>query len=750
MQYETRRRTSRAKTAQVFWANSLLARTGHLTCTRHVLRIWRNFLTSLAILAAIAVTAATAVASAATITTPHVEVELISETAALVPGTSTTLGIRVRHAPEWHTYWVNPGDAGYALRLNWVLPEGVTLGQIQWPVPKRILTGDAKSPITNFGYDGEVLLLIPITVGAAVKADQSLALLARADWLVCRDMCIPEDGELTLSMPVQTAGSTPTPGPAAADFAAARRKLAVAAVEWKTQARIADRNLLLLLDVPEQERSAKRVEAFSVQEGSTDTAVHTAYRTETGYAVQLRLAADVSKQTAMNFVVVLQGADASSTPRSVNISAPVTHGSAALPTDAIPLSVEPAGTSELSVLAAIALAFVGGLVLNLMPCVFPVLSLKILGFAFHAGEDDSGRRAMRMHGLAYAAGVVVSFLALASLLLALRAGGAAVGWGFQLQSPVVVWCLAVIFCLIGLNLVGAFEFGQFAPSSVLSFQAKNPSVDAFLGGVLAVVAASPCTAPFMGAALGFAIAQGAWVALAVFLSLGLGMALPYVVLAWFPAWLKRLPKPGVWMIRLKQGLAFPMFATVVWLVWVLSLQSGADAAAVSLLGLVGVALGAWLIGMQTRTVGWIGVAVMLVAVFIARPQSTLGADPAAAVPSSGAVTSKWQTWSPDRVAELTAQGKPVFVDFTAAWCVSCQANKRMVLSRSDIEGDFAKKNIVLLRADWTNRDARISSALASMGRSGVPAYAFYAPGKPIQLLPEVLTTGIVRTAISAL
>jgi len=684
------------------------------------------------------------------IKTPHVEAELLAESAALVPGSSGMLGIRVRHTPEWHTYWINPGDAGYALRLSWVLPEGVTVGSTQWPVPKRIFTGDPKAPITNFGYDGEVLLLIPVSVAATFKAEKPVSLIARADWLVCRDMCIPEEGELQISLPVQAAGTTTTASASAGEFAAARSNLPATATEWKAQAKVADRNLMLQIEVPEKDRAYARVEAFSVAEGSTDTSVHTVHRTETGFVIQMRLASDAGNQTGpMNFVVAYGGA-APAAMRSLQISAPITRGSTALPTGAIPMTAEPPDGAPLSVLAAVALAFVGGLVLNLMPCVFPVLSLKILGFAFHAGDDESGRKAMRLHGIAYAAGVVFSFLALASLLLALRAGGAAVGWGFQLQSPVVVWGLAVVFCLIGLNLVGAFEFGQFAPSSVLSFQAKRPSVDAFLGGVLAVVAASPCTAPFMGAALGFAIAQGAWVALAVFLSLGLGMATPYVVLAWFPAWLKRLPKPGAWMVRLKQGLAFPMFATVVWLVWVLSLQSGADAAAVALLGLIGVAMGAWLIGMSSRNVGWAGVAVMLAAVMVASPQGLVSTSIAATPQANGSVKSIWQPWSPDRVAELTAQGVPVFVDFTAAWCVSCQANKRMVLSRTDIERDFAEKHIVLLRADWTNRDERITRALVNMGRSGVPAYALYAPGKPIQLLPEVLTTGIVRSAIGPL
>lgn len=703
-----------------------------------------------ALIACICALAAIAVTQATAVKTPHVEVELLSESATLALGTSTTVGVRIRHAPEWHTYWTNPGDAGYALRLAWVLPEGVTVGNIQWPLPKRIFTGDPKAPITSFGYEAEVLFPIALSIDPTVRTDRPITLQARADWLVCRDMCIPEEAELKLSLPVQLMGSAPTASANAAEFAAARSRLPVPAEGWTAVAKTSGRDLLLQLDVPAKDRSHARIDVFSVTEGSTDTSIHTAYRTETGFAVQLRLVGENPGPSLMSFVVALGGEAEKSAPQSLLISAPVVRGSTALPSDAIAMTAHAVDTPQLSMLAAIALAFVGGLILNLMPCVFPVLSLKILGFAFHAGQDSSGAQAMRMHGIAYAAGVIISFLALAALLLGLRAAGAAVGWGFQLQSPVVVWGLAVVFCLIGLNLIGAFDFGQFAQSAVLSFQARRPSVDAFFGGVLAVIAASPCTAPFMGAALGFAIAQGAWVALAVFLSLGTGMALPYVVLAWFPAWLKRLPKPGAWMIRLKQGLAFPMFATVVWLVWVLSLQSGADAAAVSLLGLIGVSIGAWLIGMQNRSLGWVGVAVMLAAAVIARPQGLASTEPATTAPVNGAVTSKWQPWSPDRVAELTAKGVPVFVDFTAAWCVSCQANKRMVLSRTDIERDFADKRVILLRADWTSRDERITNALTAMGRSGVPAYAFYAPGKPRQLLPEVLTKGIVRSAIASL
>jgi len=441
------------------------------------------------------------------------------------------------------------------------------------------------------------------------------------------------------------------------------------------------------------------------------------------------------------------------------------------------------GESNLTLLSALLLAFFGGMILNLMPCVFPVLSLKILSFAKHGGavpapisdmdrprgrgrsrwlrngahnadataaaadHEQVKRSAMRQHGIFYAVGVVLSFLALAGVLLALKGAGSAIGWGFQLQNPGVVWVLAIIFFLIGLNLMGAFEVGQLAPSSLLSMQAKHPGVDAFFSGVLAVIAASPCTAPFMGAALGFALTQSAAAALLVFAALGLGMALPYVLLAWFPRWLDKLPRPGQWMVTFKQLLAFPMFATVVWLVWVLAMQAGVDGAAIVLLGLVGLAFGAWLIGSQKAGVRWLGAAAVVAAAALAWPSADTSQAASGPI-KSGAVT--WQPWDAAALDKLVADGKPVFVDFTAAWCVSCQVNKRTVLTRSEIEQLFAAKKVTLMRADWTNRDERITKALAAMNRSGVPVYVLHAPGKAPQLLPEILTTGIVREALNAL
>jgi thiol:disulfide interchange protein len=392
--------------------------------------------------------------------------------------------------------------------------------------------------------------------------------------------------------------------------------------------------------------------------------------------------------------------------------------------------------------------------------VFPVLSIKLLGLT---QQGDQPAR-LRSHALAYSAGVVLSFLALAGLLLALRAAGGAVGWGFQLQEPGVVFVLALLFFALGLNLMGAFELGNLLPQGLAGWRAQRPAVDAFGSGVLAVLAASPCTAPFMGAALGYALTQPAPQALAVFGMLGLGMALPYAALVLLPGWRHRLPRPGPWMLRLKQALAFPMFATVVWLVWVLGLQAGIDGAAQALLALLGLAALVWLLGLlrQPGAAARLGVlaGVAAMAALLAwswpttepSPAATGTAGAAALAPGSTAATSTadWQPYSDAAVAAQLAQGRTVFVDFTAAWCVSCQVNKRLVLTQPDVLADFDKAQVVRMRADWTRRDDEITAALARLGRNGVPVYALLRPGQEPLLLPEILTAGLVRSALSGL
>jgi thiol:disulfide interchange protein len=410
----------------------------------------------------------------------------------------------------------------------------------------------------------------------------------------------------------------------------------------------------------------------------------------------------------------------------------------------------PRSATDLGLLMAVALAFVGGMVLNLMPCVFPVLSIKLLALA----QQSPRKRSLRAHAIAYSGGVVLSFVALAAGLLALRAAGNAVGWGFQLQEPGVVFVLAVLFFALGLNLLGSFEFGHLVPQRLAAWRAKRPAADAFASGVLAVVAASPCTAPFMGAALGFAITQSAAVALGVFAALGLGMALPYALLVLIPGWRARLPRPGPWMIRVKQVLALPMFATVAWLLWVLGQQAGSDASLRALLALLGLVILLWLAGLPSvrgAVAKALGMAAFAVVLAWSWPHAMPPARFAqAGMPHGTAAIDAWEPYDEAALAQRVAQGQAVFVDFTAAWCVSCQVNKRLVLHSDETMQAFARSKVALMRADWTNRDVRITNALARLGRTGVPVYALIRPGREPLLLPEILTGRLVREALATL
>ena len=422
------------------------------------------------------------------------------------------------------------------------------------------------------------------------------------------------------------------------------------------------------------------------------------------------------------------------------------------PATALDLTPATAGAG-LSLALALAFAFAGGILLNLMPCVFPVLSLKVLGFATHRDT----RATLHKEAFAFAGGVVLTFAALGMLLAGLRAAGEQLGWGFQLQSPIVVTLLAALFFVLALNLSGVFEFGQLVPSGVANFTARNRTLDAFASGVLVVVIASPCTAPFMGAALGYALTASTAVTLAVFAALGIGMALPYVALAIFPGWRGRLPRSGPWLARLKQLLAFPLYATVIWLAWVLGAQRDNDAVVRLLLALLctGFALWAWHIVRTggARPWGIAGAAAFVAAVTLAWPLFHAEADAAATAPAPGRVSGadpEWQPYAPVRVAEFIAAGRPVFVDFTAAWCVTCQVNKRLVLNATDVRSAFARNKVALVRADWTRRDPDITRALTALGRTGVPVYVLYRPGKGPVLLPEVLLQQTVLDALASL
>jgi thiol:disulfide interchange protein DsbD len=433
----------------------------------------------------------------------------------------------------------------------------------------------------------------------------------------------------------------------------------------------------------------------------------------------------------------------------------VAAGAKPAPVAAPALNLAPApmtGRDGLTLALAVVSALVGGLILNLMPCVFPVLTLKVLGFATH----NDTRPTLRHEAVAFAAGVVLTFVALGVALALLRAAGEELGWGFQLQSPVVVSALAILFFVLALNLSGVFEFGQLAPSGVTGWTSKNRTLDAFGSGILAVVIASPCTAPFMGAALGYAMTGTTATMLVVFVALGLGMALPYVCLAWFPGWRRRLPRPGPWLERFKQALAFPLYATVIWLAWVLGAQRDNDALSRLLIVLlcVGFALWAWRIVRTggARPWGIAGIIALAGAATLAWP--LFAGESFAPAKSAGAGTTsddrEWTAFTPAAVAALTASGRPVFVDFTAAWCVTCQVNKRLVLNADDVRARLAEKGVALVRADWTRRDPAITQALAALGRNGVPVYVLYRPGKEPLLLPEVLQRSTMHEALATL
>lgn len=721
-------------------------------------------LAALALAAALPVAAQLTPRVSSVVTTPHVRAELVALAPDGVdPGATVWLGLQIAHQPEWHTYWKNAGDSGLPTELQWTLPAGLTAGDVAWPVPKKIPIGN----LANYGYEHTVLLPVPVTVAPGFKAAAGLTGAAgvdvklKASWLVCRKECIPEEGEFALRLPAQ--GSTALhKADFDAAFAAQPAPLAPAgAIE------VAGQTIKVRLDGLPPAARGKTLEFFP----ETGEVIHTAAvagRDWTqawqgdSWTATLPLAEQRSASpTVMPVVVALAEADrVAGAPVAWRAEAPVTGTwaavappaqvspalQAALAANAAAPVPSPVQTSNTGFFAALLGALLGGLLLNLMPCVFPVLAIKVLAFANQAGD----RRGHRTAGLAYTAGVMVTFLALGAAMLALRAAGEQLGWGFQLQSPAVIAALAALFTLIGLNLAGVFEFGLLAPRSLCAAQVRHPVANDFLSGILAVVIASPCTAPFMGASLGIAIALPAPQALMLFAALGLGLALPYLVAGFVPAVARLLPRPGAWMDTLRRVMAFPMFATVAWLVWVLGQQSGIDGAGALLGLLVCLAAVVWSLTLRGRT-RWVvgGVllacsAAMAVAIGgnVVRP-----IEPATVAAAAGA---RWQPWSAARVAELHAAGRPVFIDFTAAWCVTCQYNKKTTLNDAALLAEFDRRQVAMLRADWTRQDPAITAALNALGRSGVPVYVLQAPGKPPVVLTEILSKDDVRAALTRL
>jgi thiol:disulfide interchange protein DsbD len=686
----------------------------------------------------------------AVVTTERVRAELLAHAPEGVQaGKPVWVGLQLAHQPEWHTYWKNSGDSGLPTELTWTLPPGIVAGDIAWPVPRKIPIGK----LANYGYEGTVLLPVPLTVTPDFKPPLfggEVDIRLKANWLVCKKECIPEEGEFSLKLPVRSTTALHTQVFEAA-FAAQPKPVAVVkGIRDESTARIAGDALEVTVHHLPVALRGKEL-AFYPETGEVidNGAAWTQSWNGAAWTARVPLSAQRSASPSVMPVVLGHGGEGWRAELKVVGSWPAT---------AAPATVSPAleqalrenaaappaaGGAAIGLAAALLGALVGGLILNLMPCVFPVLAIKVVGFTRHA--DD--RRGHRIGGLAYTAGVVTSFALLGGLMLALRAAGEQLGWGFQLQSPLVVASLAALFTLIGLNLAGVFEFRSMLPSSMATLQAKHPVLDAFLTGVLAVAIASPCTAPFMGASLGLAISLPTAQALAIFMVLGLGMALPYLAASWVPAVARWLPRPGPWMDTFRRLMAFPMFATVAWLVWVLGRQSGVDGAGALLALLVALSMVVWALTLRGRT--RVALGAVAVAGFIGLAWAAGGAitRPSAA-PVVASADALWQPWAPGRVDALLAAGQPVFVDFTAAWCVTCQYNKQTTLANREVLDAFRGANFALLRADWTRRDPAITAALAQLGRNGVPVYVIYRQGRAPVVLSEVLGVQEVRAAIS--
>jgi len=712
------------------------------------------------------------------VTSGNVTAELVSEQETIRPGDTFTVGIALRPSPGWHTYWQNPGDSGLPTTVDWKLPPGLRAGPLEWPHPVRL----GVSPFVAYGYESDVLLLTRIEAPASLRAGSDVELVAATRWLACRDdACIPGKAELALRVRVEESVSR-RDSRWSALFDATRAQLP--RVIDGCSATVADSGEAIRIDVATPMRtlpSTTGIQVFpmtgKVMQASAEPAVRA---TDGGFVIEaVKDDRAASLPDTLGLVLVHQdGWDAGGTMPALRVDAlraaspgaetpagaspaqaTVGNESNAAPNEALPVAgtdttaAAASKADDITFWAAVGLAFLGGLVLNLMPCVFPVLSLKVLGFIHIAHHDPA---TVRRHGYAFAAGVIVSFWILAGGLLALRAAGGVFGWGFQLQEPIFVAAVAALLLGMALNLLGVFEFGSSISAAIGRFDSHEGYRGSFLSGVLATVLATPCTAPFMGTAIGFALVQPAADSLAVFTSLGAGMAAPYVLLACIPALLRRLPRPGAWMETFRAAMAFPLLATVAWLVWVFGQQTGNDGVLGLLLALLLGSTAAWLGGHfgEGRARGiarTLAAACLAGAVFLAvsaASRVTATDAPAAAGDETGGVN--WLVWDPDAIALHRREGHVVFVDFTADWCLSCKVNERVALAGDEFAEALRANSVVAMKADWTRADPRITEALTAFGRSGVPLYVVYPrdPSRQPIVLPQILTPGLVRDALT--
>ena len=675
----------------------------------------------------------------------QVQASLVAVEKTVQGGQPLHVALRLEHEPHWHTYWLNAG-VGYPTRIEWALPTGWSAGDIEWPVPTLIR--DSHGRVTGQGFDGLTYLPVTLQVPMDVTAGSTVALKGMVHWLMCADICVPGGADLVLSMRVSS-GPPQVDEPTRA--AIARMPMPRDPDGWQIVVSRAEKSLTLratgpgTLDSPHFFPADELVQYDEPQQ----------LRREAGsILLTLPLAEDVDP-VSERLVGVLTYKDREGIYRGVAIDTVILPSGTGGPAAAdgagqaeigasglvANSNALPTANSDVS-LATIALAFVGGLILNLMPCVFPVLGIKILGFVIQAGGD---RRSVVMHGLTFAAGVLLSFWLLAGMLEMLRAGGLQLGWGFQLQSAPFVFALGALLLIFALNLSGVFEFGLRATSvggSLLSTQGWHGS---FFAGVLATVVATPCSAPFLAPALGAAFTLPTGQSFVLFTSIALGLSTPYLLLSSFPRVLSVLPKPGRWMETFRQAMAFPLYATVGYLIWVLAGQTSDNDLLGALLGLVVIAVAMWFYGRysapgasirRARIASVGGLLLLVLGVSLGWPRKPTASDVV------------WEPWSTERVAQLRQEARPIYVDFTARWCATCQANKKLVFSSTQVKDLFRERHVAALKADWTNSDPRITEELLKWNRSAVPFNLVYRPGVPEPVvLPEILTPSVVLRSL---
>ncbi len=659
----------------------------------------------------------------------HLTVELVTQHPYVYPSGEFNAGLVFTLEEGWHVYWLNAGDSGEPPHAKWTMPAGISATDLKFPVPQRLPLG----PLMDFGYEEGVTF--PFTLKATEKAKPGKAHIeAKVDWLVCAQVCLPGKAVLGMDLnvlPAKPAEEKTDEEPVGAIGSALKSLPTPLPDGAKVSVNATPTEFLVTLHSPDK-GEVWEFYPFD-QEQIKNAATQRVESFPGGVRIHLAKAEELTKNPAE-----LHGLIKLDDGWGYEFRAPVSTAAAA----AIPGAGSTTnGGATAEIWGFLGLAFLGGIVLNLMPCVFPVLFLKALALVQSAGEE---RKRQRSHGVAYTAGIVVSFWAIVALLLLLRAGGSQLGWGFQLQSPGFVAVLAAFLFLFGLSLAGMFDIGLSLTSVGGGLAAKQGYTGSFFTGVLATIVATPCTAPLMGAAIGFALAQPAWVTFAIFTAVALGLALPYMLLCLQPAWTRILPRPGAWMETLKEFTSLLLFGTVVWLVWVFGRlfgEDGVDRAVRLLAGLLLIAVAGW--AMRRWQGKWLGVAIAVLLIIggVAIP---LTGQKAAAEEKA-----RWAPWSEAAVQQAHSEGKAVFVDYTAAWCLSCQVNERVALNSDDVQARFKEGNVVLMKADWTKYDPAITEALHTVGRSGVPTYVIYPAGgaaKP-DVLPELLSKSIVIDAL---